>query len=693
MRVRHMRGRGRNGGAGVSRVARWPLAAVTVLALVALVAGCTGNGDAAGGGAIPAGDAVSLTGGGLLAADGVAVEVADGAFDADAEVSLRVSDQVPGALDAAEAVGPSIHVEVDGAAARSQLPTEVRIPIDADEVDATSEVWFGYFHPDHGWHLYPADAVDLDTGMVTFSTYHFSWFTPLRVQRQRQAEDAIERHTLEEYVRRYTAHDHDAQVEAAVDAIMRDAVGVADSRAIEIITRAVLDEIPGGSLAQAIHDGDLDAFTGLVADHTAGAVTDHLGDADSDLAALLRDTPDIDVDALDAATGGDTQQLLEHLSTRIVENTPVVSTLANVFQTGREVIDDVINNVWKDRQVQNAFIAYRDGADGGRFGLNVDAGDWNQLTAQMRGLGELLQAQAVAAHAAQHGIATHRIDTETRNQLGDQALRELRERFDGIIERQPELDQIAQAQREILEHLGDRYLRPTSSNPLYREGLNDSVEHFTGRIFDTVRRVQRIAGQVVVPDQADMDNVWEIELSSVDVARAIEAAYNAPPGQQDDAIRQTLMDRGILDPEPDLDLSGSYRGTMEITEVFVAESGEQCDLDEADAAPAQLELTLHPDDDGGGTVDAVIVTPDERITDSSTLSWSADEVRFTVAYPAGALDFTGTPQAQEDDTVRLSGSLRGTAIVPADIAVNGIDTPTGAGPVELDIHGTWQAAP
>lgn len=361
-------------------------------------------------------------------------------------------------------------------------------------------------------------------------------------ERRAQADAAIERHAIEQYLQRQNRAEGEQAVAEAVERILRES-GVRESRALEIVTRAVLDEVPGGEMAQAIYDGEIGSFSDTVAGQTADAITRLAEDSDSDTGILL-------AEALggDLQVASDPRAAMEALSLQIIENTPVISTLATIWSTGRDVIDDTID-VWRDETVQTAFEEYRDGSD------------WEDVMLQMPGLEWRLRSEAAAVYAERHGIGTREIPFETRRALIEESLSRLRRGFDERIEREQVLPDIEASTREVIAHIGraiggdpDLLIRANHRNPLYREGVEDSVDFMLGRVFDALAEVERIAGQSAVTDQTAIDRApldgGIGRLSSLAAAQAVRAWLEAPADQKDSAAHDALAQHGVLAPAP-----------------------------------------------------------------------------------------------------------------------------------------------
>jgi hypothetical protein len=501
-----------------------------------------------------------------VAGGGAELHLPAGSFPDGTELHLTTGGEVAtfdGDLAGTELVGTVAAVTVSDPIPRSDEPLTVTLRFDPALVQHAGELRIAYHHEAEGWTLWRPDTVDLDTGTASFATYHFSRFGPARIVRQRQADEYLERLAVEEYVRGDLVDAADAQIEEAVRRILTDAVGVTDSRVLEILARAVIEELPGGSLATSIYDLDPDAFAERLAAETADVLTEMITGADSEAARYLvsPDTAGTLGDVGGAASAGDAQRVAELVAAQVIGNTPVLAQLAKIGQTAREVGRHLVDDVWGSAEVEKAFLAYRDGAAGGWFGYDIDAGDWDGLLAQMRGIEAKLRTDAVRSWAAARGIAEDDLSAEERRRIGDEGLAQLRERFDDRIAREPEIERIRAANAELYGTLAEHgYLEPSPDNPLYGgEGANDEVEFYLGRLARMVEQVKRDTGRsrLLTNEEFESRPSSEAELSTLAVSQAIRAWYGNPPEERAEAYRQVLIAHGLLGPDDPVGLGGT----------------------------------------------------------------------------------------------------------------------------------------
>ena len=530
------RSTGRDGGNGWRhrrRRSAVALAALTGLAGSAGLLGCGGGSPADESVAADPVTGVSAIDTALVLehSGGSRVTLPTGALEAGTQVELRAME-LGTSPDGFDPIGGGVEIDVDDPVARTFEPVEVRLPFDPSTIEADWEVVVGYEHPSYGWTFTDPDRVDRSAGTITFTTFHFSLFVPARVQRAQRIESYLEQRAVDDYVRGELVGASDAQIEEAVRAILADSVGVKDSQVLEIVTRAVVSELPMGSMALAAYDLDPDEFAAQMASETASVLAEMLVDADSEVADYLMSADDAGTlgEATGAATGGDARQVAEIVASQIISNTPVISQLAKIGETARDVGVHVMNDLWRDGEIEAAYRAYRDGVEGGWFGYSVDAGDWAGLEAQMRGISAKIRSDAVALHASQRGIDPNSLSATERAAIGDQAMVDLRQRFDDRIAREPEIARLREVNAELYGALIDAGMTDAGEhNPLWVEGGNDDPEFFLGRLSAMVEQIQRDTGRTRIMTNAEFESspTDDASMSTLAVVQAIRAWYTS----------------------------------------------------------------------------------------------------------------------------------------------------------------------
>lgn len=632
---------------------------------------------------------------GDLAAQGAVLALPAGAFTPGTELVMHEVEAAP-TPPQLQVIGGGGAFVVEAELPRSDELMELTLRFDDADISEDGEVAVGYLDPDGVLVVLRAHRVDLANQQVTVQTAHLSRWWPVRLTESQRIAQHVERRSTEEYVRANALMDSEAQIQRAVEEIMRDGMGIQDSRALEIVARAVISQAPGGSIALALADLDPEGFADAVLEETASVLGQLVVDPDSPVGSALGSAGSVGT-ALGSLAGGDPAEAARVIARELVDNTPVLSTLVSIGDTAAALIDDVVTNVWLNPEVEKAYEVYRDGA-AGRFGYQVDAGDWDAVSAQMRGAMRQVRINHIEAYCQAQGIAVSSLSTEEYNRIGDEGEARLRLRFDDRIAREPELARIRAANEDLFEQLRERgLLNRSPANPMWGETADEDLDSLLRRVGLMVDRIRRDTGRFDLATEDEYTRVFgtgaELELlPTTAIAQAIWAHYSSPPDERDAAYRQVLIDWGLLEADDELDLTGTYTGTVsfEAVEVTGGADSEECDPTDVEGQTSVLTLVLAPTPEGGGTAEVTIAQGEDGMSETSALTWSADELSFSL----DGLVFTGTPEVLEDETIRLRGTFSGTintvTLVLDGPLLRGGDVQVPS--VTLRMSGPWEAS-
>lgn len=519
-----------------------------MLLVAALVAGCSGTPDyeeqnfEARVGAVSAEIGDASTG---------LVRVPDDAFPEGTQLTVMVGVDAPDPGDAFTPIGPAMSVTVDGGHRPDEL-VELLLTFDPDEASEPGEVVVAYYHQGRGWVLLDADDIDLSNGSVQIATDHFSPWWAGRITTTQRVERYVEQRATTEFVRSRSVDASAAQIEAAVAEIMRDGVGVADNRVIEIVAKAVIAQAPGGSIALALGNADPEAFTQSMLSETASVLGSMVMDEGSPVATALGSVGAVS-SALGAVAGGDTREASRVIGLHI-GGLVGAGRLIAIGQAAAEAVDHVVNDLWLDPSVNKAYEVYRDGADG-LFGYSVPPRDFDAVLEQMSpGVIRQLRINYIAAQAAVLGVDPSELSQQERLALGDEAEQKLRERFDDRIDREPELAARKQAITTLFDDFNNRGMFTTTDvNPLIAEGADVTQEMLMDRIMAFSARVQRDTGRLTLASSdafaARHDDGTQIP--TYVIAAAALAWFTSPADERQQAYLDVLIEEGMLEPLPD----------------------------------------------------------------------------------------------------------------------------------------------
>ncbi len=451
---------------------------------------------------------------GDLASHGVSIEIPGDFLGSETQITLGHPEE---AYDLSGVsfvpLGVPVDIKLDGETGRFDEPVKIALQFDSAGITEEGEILAAYFHPQQGWDFYYPDKVDLEQGIAEFSVYHFSSYSVVQVDDDQRVDKYLERKSVEQYVQQMTAEQTAAQVEAMVQAILKEGLEVKDNQTISIIAKAVIKEIPGGKMGLAAYDLKSDEFISLIAEGTVKNAGKLLLDKDSGYSweeGLFTDAAANpgQVKTLSEAAGhfyeGNEEEALKVLTKAIADEIPVIKTIKKVGEVAVEVVGHNIE-VWKQQEVEKAYRSYRDGANGGWWGRNFDAGDWDQLVAQSGGELRQVRTDYTKRWCDARGIDPSSLSNEQRLKLGDQALEHLKEQFDTRRDREAEIAAIKAKNMEVIELLKDKKMleRSIYDNPMYTGSDGEDLEMLLNRLFITIDRIKQETGRTDIVSEAE----------------------------------------------------------------------------------------------------------------------------------------------------------------------------------------------
>lgn len=492
---------------------------------------------------------------------GVEVEVPAGGFPVGAVLRAdAVAVDGDGLPPGWSVLGPGAAFSVDVEIARSDEPMSLRLQFDPTSVADPGALRVGYHHDRHGWSWWHPSMVDGTEGVLEVEVYHFSTFAVLSGDEAARVEEFVERRAVQEFVRRDAEARTEAQITAMVEAILREGMDIGEPRVVEIISRAVIEQVPFGSMGLALYDADIDELVGATLDTTMDIIAKN-ADEEGAAAEWAGDWSTVSsfLDAAREAAGGDPEAALRVMANEILDNVPLVSTVKQIGEVAVELADHVITDLWFDPEVEKAFRVYRDGAEGGWFGYDVDPGDWEQLTGQMRGVFAKIRSDHLAAYCRATGIDCAGLSPAEQNRIGDEAMELLHSRFDDRITRQDEIERTRIVEAELFGYLAERgWLAQSFSNPMYAGAEGEDLDALLRRIGAMIDRIKADTGLVNLTTDVDVeatdpfDRIDQRMLPVGAIEPVLRAWYLSEPSERPAAYRAALVELGLLTDEADL---------------------------------------------------------------------------------------------------------------------------------------------
>ncbi|MBN1631952.1 MAG: hypothetical protein JW990_19530, partial [Thermoleophilia bacterium] len=167
-------------------------------------------------------------------------------------------------------------------------------------------------------------------------------------------------------------------------------------------------------------------------------------------------------------------------------------------------VDHTVNKVWKPTEMEKAFRVYENGAEGGWWGYSVDAGDFEQLSSHMRGLGAKIRYDYVQSYCDARGLDPGDLTEDEWNAIGDEGIEHVKRQFDERIARKADIAKIQADTLDLMELFREKGLLERGySNPMYSG--HDDLEMLMNRLGNMVETVKRDAGRFELVDVTDYD--------------------------------------------------------------------------------------------------------------------------------------------------------------------------------------------
>lgn len=485
----------------------------------------------------------------------VVVEIPAAAFDTETSlklITLKTLPQEP--ADGLREIGPTVAIIREGEQARSDEPMLVTLEFDPEGIKEVGEVLVGYFHEEYGWYLLSPEAVDLENGLLTFETYHFSTFAAFQADERVRISRFLDQSSTEAYVRSLNGEQSNAAIELMVKEIMVEGAGIVEDKVLELVTKAVVKQLPYGNTAIALYDMDKEEILNITLETTLSVLGQLIAEDDSVLADITESASTVGAfsSAMGSFSAGDIDSGLETIGDEILDNIPVIEKIKEIGEDVVEIYNEVINNVWFRPEIEKAFQVYKNGAEGGWFGYSVDAGNWDQLSAQMRGAFAKVRTDYIQAYCDSHGLDSSSLTEEEHNRIGDEGMDKLHNQFDERLARQAEIEQIRATQEQLMEMFAEKGLleEVIGTNPMYTG--NEDLEMLMNRLMNMTAKILQDTGRNEIITHSFDENIDEpgTQIYAQDVADLVWVWYVNQPNSEE-AYQQALIDKGLIE-DPNL---------------------------------------------------------------------------------------------------------------------------------------------
>lgn len=550
---------------------------------------------------------------GTLDANDVSVTISSGAFSEAQEVSIHTPKDVPLNIDDQKLVGSPLEILAGSDPVRLFDKTTITFKFDktlVPEGTAPGSMRVAYYNGQKWDYIKPV-MVDMESGTMTFETYHFSLLAPKIADETKITEQFIRSQALDNVIRDGANDASDAITEQIITMTLAK-MGITS----EETQNKIFEKVSQAESYKEIHDlyksGDVEGASQKVALLAGEKIAENVPDS------VLKDALGGVVGAADdiakvsEAAGYMAEGQYKQAAKIIGENIADKFLITSAGKIAVEVVQGQIDS-WKNVEVDAAYQAYKNGANGYFWGYNVDKNDFNSVWDQMRGVRRQLEIEAIAKENAirEEGGMPALSDREAeivRTRVKDAYKKQFEERSkneDAIKKEEETLTKIFNAFKKA--NLFDSTLGPQGLDGKGYDYENklEILNHFAKKMMQDTNRFE-------VSDKEGL--VMGTKISASDLAYGARVYFSEPDGKKQ--YQQYLKDRFNIDPYPPLkDLSGSWSGSMTITDVIISDAmkakineqggkaGEGCDvalLEEMKGKPNPITFELKPTSETGG---------------------------------------------------------------------------------------------
>lgn len=432
-----------------------------------------------------------------------------GAFDNHTEVALEtLTDIPPMDLRGVEPLGKAISIGLLSTFQRSSKPIQVSLKFDNNGIQEPGEILVGYYHEDYGWELFEAEQVNLDEGILTFTTYHFSTFSAMRVDEPLRMQRYITQQAKQDLAAILAFEQGSQEISLMVEALMREGLDIQDDQLVETMISEVLAQFPDSDMSTALQELDQPALIDAVVQTTVKILVQKLMDKSIPIDSINADygSDKAIKEAYRIAARAKRNSAERILTNHLMDNLP---TTGRLYKAARRavVLGEITRTLWLNSEVQNAFDVYAQGSENWHYGYSTERGNFDLIMSQNRGGLENILDTFVTALCRIHDLDESRLEKASLNGIRAESLKELQRQFDLYLTHSAELDGLTANIQTSLEMYASRGLLDQSAgkNPMIDDNQTASLETLIEQMLKTQ---EMIASQIDRQEVVDTE-VWQ----------------------------------------------------------------------------------------------------------------------------------------------------------------------------------------
>ena len=508
---------------------------------------------------------------GDLKTNSVYIVLPKGTFDTDTAIELKTPDKVPNYIKS-EMTPLGSPVEISAGDKPIRLNEKIKITMAYDPAilpkDTQVKKIRVLYYDGTNWESIRPVLVDLEKSQVVFESYHFSFFGLNKVDDETKITEAwIKSAAFDKTLREGINAKSDFLANQVVDMMLKK-MGISDESTKGKILADILKDDGYADVVKAYAAGDIvdggqkvAALAGskiveLVPESTLSKALGGVAGSAEDIAAAGK--------ALGSLSAGQYKDAAKIIGEQIADKFLVVTAGKIAVQGVGAQIES-----WKNAEVEAAFQAYKNGANGAFWGYNVDKEDFDAVWIQMKGASRQLEIEAIAKENQIRTEAGMPALTEKEEESARAKVKEsYRTQFATRIEKDAEIKKNEENLRTMVAAFkkADFFygaLAPAGLDKgLDYENTLDVLSHFMNKMMNDTNRFELSTKEGLIMDKA---------ISVSDIVQGARIYFSEPDGKKQ--YGQYLKERFGINLYPKLsDIAGMWEnGSMTITDVIFSD--------------------------------------------------------------------------------------------------------------------------
>lgn len=610
---------------------------------------------------------------GSVAETEVSVAVPKGAFASATEVRLVTPTQVPGYVgDEMTMIGSPIEIDSSGEK-RLEAPLEISFRVDQAILNDPYEAAMlrMVYHDGERWDTIKPVKLDATAGVATFHLYHFSLGGLSKVDPRTVTEKWIKSQTLDNYVSSQTEELSDEVAEKAIDLAL-EKLGISD----ETVKGAILsDVLKNGSYKEmydAYQGGDVSGFNEKFSLLLGQKIADRV--PESTLKGALSGVIDgaDDIATVSQAAGYAAEGQYKDAAKLVGEMIADKFFITTAGKIAVEVVKGQVDS-WKNEEVDAAYRAYKEGANGYFWGYNVDPGDFDGVWSQMRGVGRQIEIDAIdKENAIREDADMPELSEREKEKIRARVKETMRKQFESRSKDEDKLKSEADQLRLLVNTLKDAGFLDRYGGPEGIEKKGYDLETKLDVLHHFAQKMMRETGRFEISDKLGL--IMKDKISADDILMGARYYFSEPDGR--DKYAKFVKERFGIDLYPKLsDLAGTWNAHIVITDVKIDESVKKqmaekksepssdssdpfsgcdfdIDLEQLIGKESDAPLTIAPSGDSGG----VLTFGSGEDAKQTSFTYSAGRIESSISQDGGT-GTIGINVSEEEANIAMDGSL------------------------------------